>query len=48
MCQKLYDALKAAKDSNGKSVTDPFIRVPSRRFETPFLNKLKSKIYPLF
>ena len=32
MCQNLYDALKAAKDSEGKSLVEPFLRVPSRRY----------------
>jgi protein polybromo-1 len=44
MCQKLYDALKAAKDSNGKSVTDPFIRVPSRRMDAEYYNKISDPI----
>uniref|UniRef100_A0AC34FD39 Protein polybromo-1 n=1 Tax=Panagrolaimus sp. ES5 TaxID=591445 RepID=A0AC34FD39_9BILA len=44
MCQKLYDALKAAKDSEGKFITDPFTRVPSRRADAEYYNVVSDPI----
>uniref|UniRef100_A0A914YR62 Protein polybromo-1 n=1 Tax=Panagrolaimus superbus TaxID=310955 RepID=A0A914YR62_9BILA len=44
MCQKLYDALKAAKDSDGKYITDPFTRVPSRRTDVEYYNVITDPI----
>jgi protein polybromo-1 len=36
MCQNLFDALKAAKDVEGKPVAELFMRVPSRRTDPEY------------
>uniref|UniRef100_A0A7E4ZZ93 Bromo domain-containing protein n=1 Tax=Panagrellus redivivus TaxID=6233 RepID=A0A7E4ZZ93_PANRE len=44
LCQEFNELLRAAKDSNGKNLTDLFQRVPSRRTDPEYYDVVKQPI----